>query len=459
MSGRKLLPYLAVLLVVAVGWLGSQVYQSRKESREKEAKKLFRVHEGDITQVILRKGSSEIVLQKNGQWRLTRPVEAKADPAVVASLLGTLARLDKQRALSVSPDELKGFGLDLPAFTVEFIASGVTHTLKVGAPTPGGRTYYALADADSQVQVINSYDKESLDRNLTNVRDKTIFTFSPEKVSTLAFRTPAGALTFQRTARGWTAKEQPATKIREDKVEAFLRQLTMMKVQEFIADQPADLKRFGLAPEAQITIAVTQDQDTQTLKVGGMAGERRYARKEGSPPVFAIAAPALAPLPLTLASWEDRRLWDGKEAKVAKIVWGPPEQATTAVKTPEGWKLTDPAGRTVEQPEMRGELALAKLKELEYSRLLPGTEQPAGAARFRVEMAAADGQGVVTLEEFPAPQPAMILVRVRRGGETLTAVVADKSWREWLRELEALAVPPQPAGAGQPPQSPPQKDL
>jgi len=434
---RRLLPYLAVLVALAAGWLLSQVYQARQESREKETRKIFRLQAADITAVSLKKAGAELELRKNGDWRLVRPVAAKADTATLNSLLTTLAGLDKQRALSVPESELAAFGLDKPAFVVEFTAGTAAHVLKVGSKTPGARTYYALADADPQVQIIQSFDKESLDRNLTSLRDKTIFTFDPAKVTALALKTPTVKMTLSRAAEKWSAAEDPKAQLREDKVAAFLRQLTMLRAREFAADQAADLKRYGLAPEA-VTIAVTQGQDTQTLRVGRPVGERRYARKEGSPAVMVLGPEALTQVPASLSSWEDRRLWKGPETAVHRLTWGPPPTPTTAVKTPEGWKLTEPGGQTRDLPEMRLQMILFKLKELEYSQLPPTGTPPAGTPAFTVALTGEADAPLAALEAFPATAAGLVPVRVSRGEEKFTALVPDKIWGDWTKELDTL---------------------
>ena len=64
MSGKKLLLYLAVMLLVAGAYFFSESEHSRQQAREKESKQLFQVKVADIKTLTLKNDKGEINLQR-----------------------------------------------------------------------------------------------------------------------------------------------------------------------------------------------------------------------------------------------------------------------------------------------------------------------------------------------------------------------------------------------------------
>ena len=146
MTPRRLLPLLAVFLVLAVSFITLQWYQERQEQARQQAKKIFPVKEEEITALTLKRGKEEIrLIKKDKEWEIINPLKSKADPVAVSSLLTTLSFLDKVRDLGEEKD-LANFGLSEPALVVEFNAQGKIYKLALGAKTPGDQGYYVRKD-------------------------------------------------------------------------------------------------------------------------------------------------------------------------------------------------------------------------------------------------------------------------------------------------------------------------
>ena len=93
---RRLLPYLVLFLALLGLYYGLTWRQAREEAQKAEAKKIFQVKEAEIDALVLKKGKAEVRLaKKDGEWFLTKPLEIKADKALVESILATLAHLNK----------------------------------------------------------------------------------------------------------------------------------------------------------------------------------------------------------------------------------------------------------------------------------------------------------------------------------------------------------------------------
>lgn len=441
MIPRRLLPYLALFLVLLGLYFGLTWHQARQEAEKAEAKKVFHVKEGEINELALLRGTEEVRLaKKDGEWRLTQPLKMRADQAVVSSMLFTLASLNKERDFKSEAD-LKTFGLAKPGLVLEFSAPGKKGRLVVGGETPGKRGFYAYKGQDPRrLLVISTGNKSSLDRNLASLRDKTIFTYAPDKAKSLTVKTGSATVRLEKTGAGswrWLGREE--FPVRGDRVEELLRFLHAARVKDFVADAPKSLTPYGLAPPKG-EVAVLQDKEPERLMLGKKAKGGDYARKPPHGPVVVTDKELLGHLTKTLTTLEDRRLWRGQAKEVQKVVWGPPGKTWVGLKEKDFFKITGPHKEERKQPAVLLEVGLWKLQALEFARLAPPR---AGAEPLYVlELDGQGGKSLFRLEELGREGEKEVLLRVKAGDRTDTGLVSLKKYRDWQKEMDRLGGPP-----------------
>lgn len=468
MSPRRLLPLLALFVVMAAAYWGSEWYQSKKTREQEEAKKVFRVKEDDISQVILKRQGQEVRLVKEGpDWRLTQPLAERADTVTLSSILSTLAYLRPDRDLGEQGD-LKPFGLDRPSLEVTFKAGDLSHTLAVGRKTPGEGGYYARRDQESRVLVIANHHKESLDRPLTSLRDRNLFDFALDKVKALRVKRGSLMVELTKTDKGWSWSGRDAAKIHAERLERLLRYLSLARAKDFAADHPVDLKPFGLAPPA-VELTVVTDKGEQPLFLGSRTKEECYARRGNQGPVVLVEDLLLDYFTRPLESvaglksnplWaqvrglfpqylEDRRLWSGEVSEVAAFTWGPPGKTWTATKDKDFYKLTGPEQKESRQPAVRAELALLKLRDLE-GELLSQSSSPSSSVAYVLELKNQEGKPLFRLEEL-AQKAGQVEVQFTSGtNPPQRALIPLEAYRQWQRDLEQLtsSAPPEAGDKG-----------
>jgi hypothetical protein len=459
MNPKRLLFYLIVLLVVAGGYFVSEFRHSRHQAEEKAAQQIFQVPSADINAVTLKSDKGEIRLQRvaagekppatqgspppAGEWQITAPITVKADELTINSLLGALTDLKRQRHLDEVPaDKVKDFGLDKPTFTLEIQAGERTHQLRFGHKVPGDQNIYAQKDTEPRVLLVRTTDKESLDRSLTALRSKNIFTVSPEQVTEIRLIREDGRLTLHKTeAAEWLPGGQLKTKLRSDRINALLSQLTGAKAREFAAEKADDLKKYGLAPSPALRLTLLTGKQEETLLLGSKQGEQYYAQISGTAPIIVVDKSLVEKLPVSYDSLEDRRLWAGQEAEVHKIIWGAPDTLTTAVRDKNGWSIQAPDKPAQQQTAMKFSLAFWRLKEMEFTRLLPGAETKKEAKPlFTLQLLGAEENPLFRLEEF-AGEKDQVQVTFSHGEKNLGALVPAKALTELKVMLERLATP------------------
>jgi hypothetical protein len=467
MSGKKLLFYLVALLLVAGGYYYSEFRHSRQEVKEQSAKKIFQFKADDISALTLTSDKGKIELQRvpatdklpapepaaapsatpppkpAAAWQLTKPIAVKADELTINSILNALADLKIQRRLDGMPaDKLKDYGLEKPTFTLDFQAAGESHQLRFGHKVPGDKSIYAQKDQNPEVLLISVADKETLERTLTALRHKAIFTLAPEKVTEIRIIKNQDRLTFQRTEPSvWSIGDKPQTKLRTDRIEALLRQFAGIKALEFVAEKVDDLKKYGLVPSPALRLTLLSGKQEETLLLGSKQGERYYAQISGTDPIILVDKSLVENLPTSYEALEDRRLWAGKDADVQKVVWGASDKQITAVRDKNGWSLQIPDSPAVPVPSLKFGLALWRLKDLEFIRLLPAVDSTKDATPvFTLQLFGPEDKPLFQMEELQTDKD-QVRITFSQGEKTVAAMIPAKVLTELKQTLESLAIP------------------
>ena len=437
MNPRRLIPYLVVFLVALGAYVGLQWHQAKQETREQQAKQVFDFKPEQISAVTLKRDKAEIQLTRQGAaWEITKPLKTGADAAAMTEMVQALAQLKMQRDLG--PGELKGFGLDKPGLVVSFMVDGKEHQLALGATSPA-KGYYVRKDDSPNVLIIANQHRDPLDQHLAALRDKTLWTFDPKQVTALKLRTGKTQVDLEKRDAAWTWTGRPNFRVRPDRVDQLLRQLSEARITGF-PEAPKDLKAAGLAqPETEVSL--TTPQGPQTLSIGARAKEGYYARVGAQGPVVQVGLPLPDEIARTIPILEDRRLWGGAILDVRKVVWGTPAKTWTATKETDSWKLSGPDKAELKQAGPRLEMALVTFQNLEYSSLLPKPPAP-GKADFFLELFDGAGKSRFRLDELGQAGPAGVTVRTKTGETVLTALVPQQPFSRWQEEMARLTTPP-----------------
>ncbi|MFW6127342.1 MAG: DUF4340 domain-containing protein [Thermodesulfobacteriota bacterium] len=460
MSPRRLLPFLAVFLVVAAAYIFLEWHQGRQARQQEEARKVFRVEEGDITTITLQRPQEEIQLvREDKDWRLVQPIKEQADRVALNSLASTLARVRRTRDLGAEKD-LKPFGLEEPGLKVSFTARDKSHTLSVGQKIPGGEGYYARRDQDPGVLVIPDSSKESLDRRLSDLRNRSLFNFTVEQVKGLRVKTPRIQVTLEKKGEEWQWAGKKNFDVFPERLERLLRFVSLARVKEFVTDEPQDLRQYGLASPG-VEITVVTDKGEQRLWLGAREKNQVFARRGEVGPVVLMedlildlfvtplqSVAALQKMPLwsqVRGSFpqylEDRRIWSGEVKDVTRFTWGPPGKTWTGVRDQDFFKLTGPDGQEVRQPAVRVELALLKLRDLESAGQATAGEASQAKIQNSLELWDQKGQIIFRLEELGETH-GKVKVRYGSGDQaTREALVNKKAYEQWQKDMAQLTTP------------------
>lgn len=451
MTWRRALLYFVVLALVGGYFYTFEIVQKeKKETAEREAKRLFQVKSDSIQAVELtQKGQPPVLLEKKENWLILQPLTTDVEKSSVDSLLSSLANLSSETKVGEAVQDLKPFGLDAPGLKVRFLASGQWHELAVGDKNPVSRGYYARVDTGS-VTLINESNWSLLNKGLNELRRRTLFTFRGDQAQKVSIAWEGGAsIQVQRNPESegaWKSPEQPALKIKTSKVENVLQQIQFLRAQGFV-DEPSgqpDLSKAGLQPP-KVVVKIGLDGDrTVELKLAQPPADEKEktvnAMSSELAGVVQVDAGIFKDIPTDLAALEDRSLVSVRSSEVKQVQWrlGDSTGSLTNIEANK-WRLKIGDGEVQEPKESwRVNSFLWELQQAEFTKRIdpvpPKPEKPYG----QVEINAGDKKVSLTWERSASAAEEPIQVWVETGGGIECVEVGSKPLKKVEEEVQTL---------------------
>jgi hypothetical protein len=324
-TDKKLYVALGVLVLLA----GAVFLKQRDEQREQATYTLegrqaklpsIQVSEADIKKIDkltidqppgdAGKGEN-IVLTKKGEddWKVTEPVDYKANSSNVKSALDNLKTLEVKERISPSKDAYGRYDLidDKALHVVAYKGKDKAVDLYLGQS--GSRGQMARIGGRDGVYALGGFSRYLFARDLKNWRDRDIFKFPEDKVASVEVHNEHGTLEFTREKESdknkaadagtpkakWTGKKKAGGALvtiknfDSDKVNDMIRAYKDLNAVDFGDDK--SLEDVGLdKPLATVTFTL-DDGAKRVLNIGATAeGSNRWARQADAPQVYTVTS-------------------------------------------------------------------------------------------------------------------------------------------------------------------------
>ncbi|MBN1919591.1 MAG: DUF4340 domain-containing protein [Verrucomicrobia bacterium] len=323
-TDKKLYIALGVLAVLG----GAVFFQQRAEKREQATYTIeghnaklpdIKVSEADLKKIDKLTidqppgdaGKAEsIVLTKQGEddWKVTEPVDYKANASNVKSALDNLKTLEVKERISPSKDSYGRYELadDKALHVVAYKGKDKAVDLYLGQS--GSRGQMARIGGRDGVYALGGFSRYLFARELKNWRDRAIFKFPEDKVTTVEVRNENVTLEFTREKSDgaadagkdkakWSGKSRKTgagalatiKDFESDKVNDMLRAYKDLNAIEFGDDKP--LGDVGLDKPAATVTFTLEDGAKRVLDIGATAeGSNRWARDASAPQVYTVTS-------------------------------------------------------------------------------------------------------------------------------------------------------------------------
>lgn len=328
---------------------------------------LLSLPSGDVAKLRVAVGKPEdaFTLAKDaaGKWAAEGATYG-VDAERIADLVAGAARPRFTR-LAAYGDAVKwaDYGLDKPEATVTVTTGGEkpeAHTIALGNTDPSGARFVRIDDKPA-VGVLPAAAAETLARKQFEYADRTLLTFDPTAVVSLARTKGKEELELASGGIGWDLVKPAKQKADADFVDELAAALGRLKAERVAAFGKKDevFKQYGLdTPAALVTLAVGDKPEQKVLRLGNPVdpgkpeGERYAAVDSATPDVIVGVLPAAIANKLLSppVAFRDRTL--AKFVDADKVVIERGDRKVTFTKVGGAWKLTEPVAAAAESGEL-----------------------------------------------------------------------------------------------------------
>lgn len=317
-----------LLLLLAVG-LGAYAYFVERPAQQRESQKatLLDIERDAVEDVNLTYSDREIHLEKSpdGHWHIVAPLEADADQQAVKNLVDAIVNAEVTKTIDDPGDDLSPYGFDNPTVTITLKLQDGTKVpaLIVGDQTPIGFKAYARKEGDPKLYLTTGAFHSGVKKELKDVRDKTILSFTDDEVQAIALtRNGSPAVRLERNDGQWSIAEPAPYKADPAEVRSFLSALRGIRAQDFV-DAPEPLRTYGLdSPRLAVTLSVGKDQIEKSVQFGGEvpgASKQLYAKQGARETIYLLGDWALNSLDKDVAKFRDRTVLSFADDAAASI--------------------------------------------------------------------------------------------------------------------------------------------
>jgi hypothetical protein len=239
-------------------------------------------------------GKTLTVAKEGSDWKITKPVQTKADFGSVEGLVGRLQSVQMKSIVADNPPpaDLKKYGLDKPEATVNLSAGSTRATLLVGGKA-ADNTVYARDASRPAVVTVESALLDDLKKSADDYRRKDVFEFRPFNANRIEMTRNNETVVLERVkGQGenapdtWRRVSPDAKDVDREKSDSLLSKLSNIRAASFV-DSTA---KTGLDKPA-LTVSVKFDDSKKEEKVTfGQAGSDVFVSRPGEPGAAKIDA-------------------------------------------------------------------------------------------------------------------------------------------------------------------------
>ena len=308
-----------IFWVIMLAVLGGSFFIFDKEVEEKKVveelkKRLFAFEPADVAEFTIEAEGRKIVIGRMGEdvWSLAEPLIAKADSKNIKKFLDSLvlAKWDGVLFEDPPPEKLEELGLKDPYLTVILKTNReTTHTIFFGDYGPTHNVSFVTIDGDSRIFRIHSDRRAEADKEVYDLRDKTVLPFDTTKVKSFDIIWDNGEHIEVLHPEGgrWDADGLPEGKTDFLKVMEMLITLNKTEIKAFVEETPKTLKPFGLE-NPRVLIYFKDEKGTRhSILLGGKDKEQRgvFSKSGGRKNVFLLEEDVLEAIPRSVADLEE----------------------------------------------------------------------------------------------------------------------------------------------------------
>jgi len=328
--------------------------------------------------------SRQLVFERrDGGWQMTQPFDVAADRLRLGMLLQNLITLTKTPEAGSIPESGERFGLKPPRAIVSLYRTGESTP---AAALDFGKEYdqylYVRTHDQPDIEVVDARIFQGIEDAPIAWRERSLIHLSSFQIAKINISGAKQNLKASRVRNQWRLTE-PIRAIGDDtKIEGLLGGLTSLRVPDgeggFVADQAADLARYGLdqAQAVRIELVPASDQEQPQVVLLGKPVPNQdgqyYAMQGGQDDVVVVRALGLSNLAFEPNSYRSSKILDFNPKLASYIRIHALGRSFELERTTKQWHLVKPTQSVADDPLVSA--LLSKLGALETSEFLTKTD-------------------------------------------------------------------------------------
>lgn len=415
--------------------------EKKKEQEKEIAGKVLPLKITNVSEFSLIKNDQTITLQQNANnvWNLSQPLKAAGDNPEAESFLSAIAVLEKSRVVEINPKDLSQYGLDAPAFKIYIKFKGDREeTLLLGDDSPMGGKIYLKLKSDPAV-LLAATSKAAFNKSVYHFRDKSIFNFSSASITQIQIKRNKHPLNLIREKEEWQVSGEVRAKADKDAVLSFLQAIQFSRVKEFVNENPDSLEPFGLGkPTTTLTL---KDDNKKSYSIHfGVTENGSYAKKEGTPGVFRVAAKFHHTLEKRNVDFLLKTLIEFEEKDVTGINIQSRKENVQAIRLEkDNWVIKSPKETPADIATVRSLLFdLKEAKLTEFIKLSTDATEAFGLDKPKRSFSLSTGDGKTIDLQFGNTNLNGEQVFAKRTGESAVFSVSKETTKKLFRTFHEL---------------------
>ena len=437
-----------------------------REKAERAGKSVLNIEREAVGEIeIVKPDAPAVAVRKEGEaWRMTRPVETRADGDRVDAIVSTLAGLEVDDTLTdVTADEKKQFGMDPPmaTVTIRLAPKGDAPAVEgpvllVGDKVPLGSNRYAAHPGSGDVLVVSGGLDSVVGADANSLRYRKVVGVDTWKVARFRIQAKEGTVALAHESGHWKMETPGSWPADDSQVQNLWFDIQGAEAEGFEADNPAPdaLTRFGLAPPA-LTLSVEEKEGAQPVRVDFGQPDPNgpaYARRSDLDAVMKIPAATYDKLKAAAADpvrFRDARVAPVDRFRLTTVEIRMPGTGPVTLRKDEAsmWHHGDEKGPEVPAEQANGLLdAIEALKATGYVETAPGG---AGEPELTLVLTDTSGETARTTEArlIPGSGPAGTPRRFTTTASSSTYLVSPDLVSTLMERVRNVTAPPSPGPA------------
>ena len=434
-----------VIAAVVLALLAGAVWYTRENPPpdEDSAPKIVELEEDQIRKITLRREGDEpieMVRDEGDEWQFGGGLEIAADDSSIGLMASSLASLNAERLVSENVVEWGPYELEAPALAVGYALEEGGGEVQFGRDTPTGSGVFARLKGDPRLFTVYSYNKNSFDKSVFDLRDKRLLRLDEDTISRITVETASRTLGFEREDGDWRIVQPMEARADDFTVGDLSRAIRTAEMTEVLAETEEDpVYSFG-RPRATVTV---EDGKGRHELVIAQEGETYFARSSGQDGVYGVSATLAESLDKELADFRNKKLFDFGFADPVRIEVRAGEKAITIVRSEDKWKLETASGRELEGEQVQTLLdRLRNLTATDFPSDTAGDHAGFGLGSPAIEAAVTPAGDEAVTERVRVSSPDTAVVYAAREGEPTTYKLEQAAAQNIERSVDDILQEP-----------------